>query len=284
MMQRCGALPTPLACSHLSSHSTHLLAAKPLSIGVSARRQQRCRAVAVRAAGADFGDAESDETWEDPRGRGRRGRGRGGESGGRGRREGGMDEPKEFQERVVQVSRVTKVVKGGKSMSFRAVVVIGDEKGRVGVGTATAKEVVDAVQKGVADAKKHLITVPLTRSFSFPHKFDGIFGAAKVMLRPASEGTGVIAGGAVRVVLELAGIKNAFGKQLGSGNPLNNARATIEGLRAQRTVQQVAEERGLTVAELMGFKPDTITDVQQAAINQDALDEQAASMVTPATA
>jgi ribosomal protein S5 len=126
---------------------------------------------------------------------------------------------------------------------------------QVGVGTASAKEVIEAVQKAVIDAKKNLVTVPLTRGYSFPHRTEGVFGAARVMLRPASEGTGVIAGGAVRVVLELAGVKNAFGKQLGSGNPLNNARATIVGLKSQRTPEDVAKERGLSVAELLTFKP-----------------------------
>lgn len=125
---------------------------------------------------------------------------------------------------------------------------------QVGVGCAAAKEVIDAVAKAVLDAKKHFVSVPLTRSFSFPHRIDGIAGAAKVMLRPASEGTGVIAGGSVRIVLELAGIKNAFGKQLGSGNPLNNARATVDGLRRQRTMQMVAAERGLTMEELVGYQ------------------------------
>ena len=159
-----------------------------------------------------------------------------------------------FQERVVQVRRVTKVVKGGKQLSFRAVVVVGDELGQVGVGCAAAKEVVVAVQRAVVDAKKDLVTVPLTKTNSFPHRIDGIAGAAKVMLRPAAEGTGVIAGGAVRVVLELAGVKNAFGKQLGSDNPLNNARAALDGLRNLRTLKQVAADRGITVAELLGGK------------------------------
>ena len=129
------------------------------------------------------------------------------------------------------------------------------KKKQVGVGTATSKEVVDAVQKAVIAAKKEMVTVPLTRGATFPHRVDGVFGAARVMLRPASEGTGVIAGGAVRVVLELAGVKNAFGKQLGSGNPLNNARAAVEGLRLQRTVEMVAKERGLTVAQMLQHKP-----------------------------
>lgn len=111
------------------------------------------------------------------------------------------------------------------------------------------------MQKAVIAAKKEMVTVPLTRGATFPHRVDGVFGAARVMLRPASEGTGVIAGGAVRVVLELAGVKNAFGKQLGSGNPLNNARAAVEGLRLQRTVEMVAKERGLTVAQMLQHKP-----------------------------
>ncbi|KAK9830009.1 hypothetical protein WJX72_009166 [[Myrmecia] bisecta] len=172
----------------------------------------------------------------------------------RGRRD--REKEDEFQERVVQVSRVTKVVKGGKQLSFRAVVVVGDEKGQVGVGCGSAKEVIQAVQSAVTDAKRHLIRIPLSRSNSFPHRIDGHFGAAKVMLRPAAEGTGVIAGGAVRVVLELGGIKNGFGKQLGSSNPLNNARATVEGLRNMKTFQQVADERGLTLDQLVGKKRD----------------------------
>lgn len=162
------------------------------------------------------------------------------------------DEEKDaFQERVVQVRRVTKVVKGGKQLSFRAVVVVGDEKGKVGVGCAAAKEVVIAVQKAVIDAKKSLITVPLTSQMTFPHRSEAYFGAAKVMLRPASEGTGVIAGGAVRTVLELAGVKNAFGKQLGSKSPLNNARAALECMKNLKTFKQVAEERGIPLAVVM---------------------------------
>jgi small subunit ribosomal protein S5 len=153
---------------------------------------------------------------------------------------------------------VTKVVKGGKQLAFRAVVVVGDENGRVGVGCAAAKEVIQAVQKAVTDAKRSLIKVPLTGAAStFPHRIDGYFGAAKVMLRPASEGTGVIAGGAVRTVLELAGVKNAFGKQLGTANPLNNARATLQGLSEMRTIQDVAKQRDMTIEEVLGrIKPE----------------------------
>ncbi|KAL3150717.1 ribosomal protein S5 [Trebouxia sp. C0010 RCD-2024] len=170
------------------------------------------------------------------------------QGGGEGRRDDASDG---FQERVVQVRRVTKVVKGGKQLSFRAVVVVGDEQGQVGVGCASAKEVVQAVAKAVVGAKAELVRVPLTNASTFPHRIDGYFGAAKVMLRPASEGTGVIAGGAVRVVLELAGIKNGFGKQLGSSNPLNNARAALVGLSEMRTFKQVAEQRDMTIEEMM---------------------------------
>lgn len=144
-------------------------------------------------------------------------------------------------------------MKGGKQLSFRAVVVVGNEKGSVGVGCAAAKEVVTAVQKAVIDAKRGLVTVPLSKDSSFPHKTDSYFGAAKVMLRPASEGTGVIAGGAVRVVLELAGVKNGFGKQLGSNSPLNNARATLVGIASMKTFKMVSKDRGISVAELMGL-------------------------------
>ncbi len=134
----------------------------------------------------------------------------------------------------------------------RCVVVVGNERGQVGVGCASAKEVVQAVAKAVVRAKTELVTVPLTKSSTFPHRIDGYFGAAKVMLRPASEGTGVIAGGAVRVVLELAGIKNGFGKQLGSPNPLNNARAALVGLSEMRTFKEVAAQRDMTIEEFMG--------------------------------
>ena len=141
------------------------------------------------------------------------------------------------------------------SVSFgtpcRAVVVVGDEQGQVGVGCASAKEVVQAVAKAVVGAKNELVRVPLAKNNTFPHQIDGYFGAAKVMLRPASEGTGVIAGGAVRVVLELAGIKNGFGKQLGSPNPLNNARAALVGLSEMRTFKEVAAQRDMTIEEFM---------------------------------
>jgi small subunit ribosomal protein S5 len=156
----------------------------------------------------------------------------------------------EWQERVVQVRRVTKVVKGGKKLSFRAIVIIGNEKGQVGVGVGKAGDVIGAVKKGVADGKKHLITVPLTKSNSIPHPSYGVGSGASVMIRPASPGTGVIAGGAVRTVLELAGVKNILAKQLGSKNPLNNARAAINALDSLRTFKEVAQSRDLTLDQL----------------------------------
>lgn len=133
-------------------------------------------------------------------------------------------------------------------------VVVGNENGSVGVGCDSAKEVLQAVRKAATNARRNMVTIPLTKNASFPHRFDGIFGSAKVMLRPAAEGTGVIAGGAVRVVLELAGVKNGFGKQLGSANPLNNAKATVEGLKSMRTFEQVAAERGIPVENLLPIK------------------------------
>ncbi|XP_051136214.1 30S ribosomal protein S5, chloroplastic [Andrographis paniculata] len=155
-----------------------------------------------------------------------------------------------FEERVVQVRRVTKVVKGGKQLHFRAVVVVGDKQGNVGVGVAKAKEVVVAVQKSAVNARRNIITVPMTKYKTFPHRSEAAYGAAKVMLRPASPGTGVIAGGAVRIVLEMAGVENALGKQLGSDNALNNARATVAAVQQMRQFREVAEERGIPMEEM----------------------------------
>eukprot|EP00271_Cylindrocystis_brebissonii_P011481 TRINITY_DN2927_c0_g2_i1.p1 TRINITY_DN2927_c0_g2~~TRINITY_DN2927_c0_g2_i1.p1 ORF type:complete len:329 (+),score=60.98 TRINITY_DN2927_c0_g2_i1:56-1042(+) len=156
----------------------------------------------------------------------------------------------DMEDRVIQVRRVTKVVKGGKQMAFRAVVVVGDKKGKVGVGVGKAKEVVTAVQKAGVDARRHMVVVPMTKYSTFPHRADGHFGAATVMLRPAATGTGVIAGGSVRVVLELAGVENALGKELGSGNPLNNVRATLDAVSNMKTFKQVSELRGIPMEEL----------------------------------
>jgi small subunit ribosomal protein S5 len=155
-----------------------------------------------------------------------------------------------WQERVVQIRRVSKVVKGGKKLSFRAIVVVGNEKGQVGVGVGKAADVIGAVRKGVADAKKQLVEISLNKASSISHVANGISGGAKVFMRPAAPGTGVIAGGAVRTVLELAGIKNILAKQLGSNNPLNNARAAIDALNSLRSFSEVAKERGISLEQL----------------------------------
>jgi len=151
----------------------------------------------------------------------------------------------EWQERVVQIRRVTKVVKGGKKLSFRAILVIGNEKGQVGVGVGKASDVIGAVKKAVTDGKKNLVTIPMTKDNSIPHIITGRSGAAKVIMRPSAPGSGVIAGGAVRTMLELGGVKNILAKQLGSGNPLNNARAAADALANLKTFIQVSKERDL---------------------------------------
>ena len=156
----------------------------------------------------------------------------------------------EWIERVVQFSRVTKVVKGGKKLSFRAIVIVGNKKGQVGVGCAKASEVIIAIQKAIADGRKNLITVPIFKT-TIPHPITGRSGAGAVMLKPASQGTGIIAGGAVRLVLELAGIENILAKSLGSKAPLNAANATLEALKALTPFNEVAKKRGLTMAELL---------------------------------
>ena len=156
----------------------------------------------------------------------------------------------EWTERVVQISRVTKVVKGGKKLSFRAIVIVGNQKGQVGVGCAKASEVIIAIQKAIADGRKNLVTVPIFKT-TIPHPITGKSGAGEVMLRPASEGTGIIAGGAVRSVLELAGIENILSKSLGSKSPLNAANATIAALKALTPFSDVAKKRGLSMAEFL---------------------------------
>jgi len=163
-----------------------------------------------------------------------------------GRRSDKLNEPK-FLERLIKISRVSKVTKGGKKLSFRSIVVIGDENGVVGVGVAKADDVINAFKKAKTDARKNLITVPITKSLSIPHNVSGNFGACKIILRPSIEGSGVIAGGAVRTVLEVAGVKNVIAKQLGSDNLLNNARATIVGLGNLRTKSDVAKKRDLNL-------------------------------------
>ena len=150
-------------------------------------------------------------------------------------------------ERLIKRSRVSKVTKGGKKLSFRAIVVIGDEKGQVGVGVAKADDVVNAFKKAKADGRKNLIKIPITKSLSIPHRVNGSFGACKIIMRPSIEGSGVIAGGAIRTVLEVVGIKNVIAKQLGSDNLLNNARAAIDALGSLTTAAQVAKKRDLNL-------------------------------------
>ena len=154
-----------------------------------------------------------------------------------------------WEEKVIQVKRVTKVVKGGKKLSFRAIIIVGDEKGQVGVGIGKATDVIGAVKKAVTDAKKNIISIPLTKENSIPHHTHGISGAAQVVMRPSAPGSGVIAGGAVRTVLELAGIKNILTKQLGSNNMLNNARATINGLLDLRTFKETTKKRKINIID-----------------------------------
>lgn len=156
----------------------------------------------------------------------------------------------EWKEQVIQISRVTKVVKGGKKLSFRAIVVVGNKNGQVGVGCAKASEVIIAIQKAVADGRKNLINVPIFKT-TIPHPITGRSGAGSVMLRPASQGTGVIAGGAVRAVLELAGIENILSKSLGSKSPLNAANATLEALKSLKTFDVVAKRRGLSLKNML---------------------------------
>jgi small subunit ribosomal protein S5 len=159
-------------------------------------------------------------------------------------------EQSEWEEKIIQVRRVTKVVKGGKKLSFRAVVAVGNGKGQVGIGVGKASEVINAIQKGVVDARKSLIKVPLVGT-SIPHQIVGKQGSSRILLRPAAKGTGVIAGGAARAILELAGVGDVLTKSLGSRAPLNVARATIDGLGSLRTFEEAARLRGISIRQML---------------------------------
>ena len=157
----------------------------------------------------------------------------------------------DLKERLVSINRVAKVVKGGRNFRFSALMVVGDENGRVGVGMGKAAEIPEAVRKGVEDAKRHMIEIPLVGT-SIPHAVEGKFGKGHVRMLPAQEGTGVIAGGPARAVLEMVGIKDIRTKSFGSNNPANCVKATMDGLRQLRTAEEIAKLRGKTVEEILG--------------------------------
>lgn len=160
----------------------------------------------------------------------------------------------ELQERVVYINRVSKVVKGGRRFALTALVVVGDGNGRVGVGMGKSQEVPIAIKKGVEDAKKNMFTVPVTAEGSVPHEIMGEYGAGRVLIKPAVPGTGVLAGGPVRAIMELAGVQNVITKSLGTDNAMNIVKAAAEGLKNMESPVQVSERRGISVAEMFGGK------------------------------
>jgi small subunit ribosomal protein S5 len=185
----------------------------------------------------------------------KRGRRHGSRDGGGGGGRGPRDEQRQrvesdWEEKIIQVRRVTKVVKGGKKLSFRAVVAVGNGKGQVGIGVGKAAEVISAIQKGVVDARKEIVKVPLVGT-TIPHQIIGKRGSSRILLKPAAKGTGVIAGGAARAILELSGVGDIMSKSLGSRAPLNVARATINGLQSLRPFEEAARLRGLSLKQML---------------------------------
>lgn len=162
----------------------------------------------------------------------------------------------ELEERVVTINRVSKTVKGGRRMSLTALVVVGDGKGKVGVGLGKSQEVPNAIKKGVEDAKKNMFSVPITEEGSVPHEIMGEYGAGRVLIKPAVPGTGVMAGGPVRAIMELAGVKNVITKSLGTSNQMNIVKAAAAGLRAMESPEAVAERRGVSVDHIFGRTGD----------------------------
>jgi small subunit ribosomal protein S5 len=196
---------------------------------------------------------------EQPQRRGR-GRGRGGEGGDRGRRgeRGGNEErgDSEFTDKLIAINRVAKVVKGGKNFAFAALVVVGDKKGRVGFGHGKAREVPEAIRKATDEAKKSMVRVALREGRTLHHDGDGRWGAGKVMLRSAPPGTGIIAGGPMRAVLEVLGVQDVVAKSKGSSNPYNMVRATFDAFKSQTSPRHIANRRGLKVADIIGRRKD----------------------------
>ena len=190
-------------------------------------------------------------------------------------------ETRELKERVIEINRVAKVVKGGRRFSFTALVAIGDEVDRVGVGYGKAREVPLAISKAVDDAKKNIFSVPKHGS-TITHEILGEWDAARVFLRPASEGTGVIAGGGVRAVLELAGIRDVLAKSLGTTNPINMAKATVNGLQRLRSPEDVAKARGKTISEVLPYRPPSDEPEEEDAEAAAPVEPEATTVEAPA--
>lgn len=169
-------------------------------------------------------------------------------------------EEEKLLEKIIETKRVAKVVKGGRNFSFSAIVVVGDKKGKVGVGTGKANEIVDAIRKAKEKATKAMFNVPITKG-TIPHEILSRYGASRVMIKPASEGTGVIAGGTTRAIFEVAGIENILCKSLGSNTPCNVVKATINGLKSLRTIAEVAALRGKTIAQITGKEKEVVREV-----------------------